>query len=180
MEWTNLPAKGDYVAFALNLAAWLAPQRGVQDNILVGATLRAPLTPVQSSLPLRVTGPAGATEARLVRSSEHGGVGAADGFELQYDATQKCGLYIATIGNMRKCFAVNLDPRESDLAALDEEGLKRRIDGPFSFLQESDVTAESSGGLRDAPSELATLATGGVLVLLLVEMWLAARFGAQR
>jgi hypothetical protein len=183
MDWTNLPAKGDYVAFALHLAAWLAPQPGAGHNLLVGDTLRAPLSPAQAALPLRVTGPSGTGEARLVRVAERPGAAEA-GFEMQYDAAAKCGVYVASIGNTRVAaatFAANLDPRESDLAALDEQGLKRRIDGPFTLLSESEMTADGTrGGLRDAPSELATLATGGVLALLLIEMWLAARFGALR
>lgn len=69
MAWTNLPAKGDYVSLMLSAMAFLSPRHGDHRNIMVGETIRDRLTPVESSLPLRVVSPQRENRTATVRDA---------------------------------------------------------------------------------------------------------------
>jgi hypothetical protein len=199
MEWNNLPAKGDFVGLVMSLAAYLSPRRGEHRNVLVGEPLHEPIHAAvvgdAAALGVRVPPPrsagdtAGPDPSRLgaaVRTVPDG-----DGVALRFDDTSRAGIYTVTLGagqappgsedrslGARRIFAVNVDPRESELATLDDDALREQVGAPLSILTETDL---GRGRLpARSPSEFATLAIGALLALVLIEMWLAARFGVHQ
>ena len=170
MTWNNLPAKGDYVSLMFNAVASLSPRHGDHRNIPVGGTINEPLTPGQASLPLRVTTGAGATkDARVVSTG--------DALACAYGPVERAGTLSVSIGSDIRSYAVNLDPRGSDISGLDEEALLRILDRPARVTRDLEGVAQAVSPGRSA--ELATAALLVVMVLLFGEMWLAMRFGSH-
>ena len=177
MDWTNLPARGDFVSIALSAISFLAPPRGAHRNLLVGGSILEPLTPTQSALPLSV----------LVRHDTPGGsatvetpalVPYGDMLAMRYGPIEVAMPVTLTVGKQSLVFAVNTDPAESDLETVDlavlvaETGLPIHI-GTSEFGVEQVSAAQRS-------KELARVALGAVVMLLLVEMWTAMRLGSHR
>ena len=155
----------------LNAMALLAPQHGDHRNILVGETIREPLTPAQSSWSLRVTtGEGVAAEPSLVPQ--------ADRLALAYGPVENPGGLTASIGSEIRVFAANVDPTESDLAAIDERAFRAALDREVRFISDPNTLTARPDAARS--TELASLALYLVIGLLLVEMWMAMRFGSQR
>ncbi|UCE60293.1 MAG: VWA domain-containing protein [Phycisphaerales bacterium] len=170
MDWTNLPAKGDYVSLMLNTVAHLSPRVGEHRNIAVGRKATEPLTPLQSSLPLRVSTDQGVEEGSVVPFNE--------GLAFQYGPVQRGGVFDVAIGSQVRAFACNVDTSESDLKPTDGRVLEAAIDRPFNLVSDMSVLRKRPAVQRT--SELASAALCGVLALLIVEMWLAMRFGSHR
>lgn len=171
MDWTNLPGKGDFVSLMLNTVAYLSPRRGVHRNVLVGRVLREPLTAVESSLPLRVTsGDGRAHEGRIVPLD--------DALTFEFGPVEQSGTISLEVGSTVRSFAVNVDPNESDLAAVSEEELATALDCPFRFI--ADAKEAAVAPVAAPSSELASLAFYCVLALLFAESLLAMRFGSRR
>ena len=177
MEWNNLPAKGDYVSLMLNTVAFLSPRRGDHRNLNVGQTLQEPLSPVQSALPLRVTtvapgtGTDGATaEPSLVPYNE--------ALALEYGPLERAGALTVAIGPETKSFAVNVDPAESDLRAVDDRTLTEAFPGRNQVV--SDVEAAAQAPAAGRSTELGSFALYAVIALLFGELWLAVWFGSPR
>lgn len=170
MGWNNLAAKGDFVSLSFNTVAFLSPRHGDHRNIMVGQTVAEPLTSAQSSLPLRVTTSEGKTvEGRIVP------VEAA--LTVEYGPVEQAGGGTIAIGSEVRGFAANVDPREGNLTAVGREELTAALDRPVDFI-------DGVAGITDEPmavrsNELASLALGAVVMLLLVETWLAMRFGSH-
>jgi hypothetical protein len=171
MDWTNLPAKGDYVSLMLNTFAYLSPRHGDHRNVMVGQSVQERLTPLESSLPLRITTAEGATtEGRLVPVGE--------ALALQYGPIKRVGVLTASIGPNTVRFAANVEPAESDLAAVDEQAFIEALDRPVHLQSD---TATVGGKLAAARSgELASLALYVVIALLMGEMCMAVWFGSLR
>ena len=72
MDWTNLPAKGDYVSLVASVVSYLAPRTDKGRNVLVGQTVREPVTAAQASLPMQVVSPDGLSAAPVVAIYEAG------------------------------------------------------------------------------------------------------------
>ncbi|MFQ5590120.1 MAG: BatA domain-containing protein [Phycisphaerae bacterium] len=175
MDWTNLPAKGDYVSLMLNTVAYLSLHRGQHRNVLVGQTLSEALTPLQTGLPLRVVAGHGVEDGRLVPFS--------GGLALEYGPTERAGEYSLMLGSERRAFACNVDTAESDLEPTDERALAAAIGRPINMVTVTD-TPPGTVGAHKVPasrsSELATTALCAVAVLLIAEMLLAMWFGSRR
>ncbi|MHC4695510.1 MAG: VWA domain-containing protein [Planctomycetota bacterium] len=175
MDWTNLPAKGDYVSLMLNTVAHVSGRHGQHRNVLVGQSIIEPLTPLQSSLPLRVVTADGMVEGRLAPFE--------DGLALEYGPVERAGEYSMLLGSQTRSFVGNLDPAESYLAPADEQALRAALDRPVNLVTVADwrISPTDSRGLTMGRSnELATVALWGVLALLIVEMWSALWFGSRR
>jgi hypothetical protein len=171
MDWTNLPAKGDYVSLMLNAFAYVSPRRGDHRNVTVGQPLREQLAPSETSMPLRITTAAGETaEGRLVPVD--------DTLAVEYGPVRRTGVLKVSIGAREVRFASNVDPLESDLPAADEQAFIKALDRPVSVV--SDVTAVTGGPATARSSELAFIALYLVIALLLGEMVIALWFGSSR
>lgn len=170
MDWTNLPAKGDYVSLVLNTVAYLSPRRGEHRNVEVGRSVMEPLTPMQSSLPMWVTTRSGTEEGRLVSLS--------DRLALEFGPVRVAGVFSMNLGSTVRKFAANVDPAESALAAADESAIREALDRPITFTDGLvPAVAQSAPGRS---TELASVALWAVLAFLFVEMWLAMWLGSHR
>lgn len=172
MSWTNLPAKGDYVSLMVNLVSHLARLPTAGRSLLVGDTLAEPLSAEESTLASHVVGPEGRSEP--VRRVLKDGA-----FSLEYGPIERVGTYAMTVGSREAVFAVNIDPRESDLRGVEPSSLRDALDCHFSYVQSRQGLLQMP--IHQAPStEVAGMLLVVVLVLLLVEIGLARRFGANR
>lgn len=170
MEWTNLPAKGDFVSLLLNLVAELVPAHGADRNVVVGGTLRERLSAAEVSLPLRVSsGGAALAEPSLVS--------AAGSLAAAYGPAERAGLWQMTVGPSVRTFAVNPNSTESDLRTVDGRDFARLLERPCRWVDRPELLVDPAGDRRMA--ELASFAAVAVLLLLFGEMWLAARWGSQ-
>jgi len=174
LDWSNLPAKGDFVSLMLSAVAYLSPEHGAHRNIKVGESIREPLTPAQYSLPVRITTAEGATvEPSLVPDQER--------LALQYGPVEQACSITASIGMQTRTFAVNVGPADSDLASVDLARLQELIDRPVHLADVEDlspVDGTEQATLRS--TELASFVLFLSMGLLLSEMWMAMRFGSSK
>ena len=171
MDWTNLPAKGDYVSLVFNAMAFLSRRHGGHRNIEVGERINEPLTPAQSSWPLRVTTSEGeVVEGRVAPEG--------DALRLVYGPVERAGVLTAAIGPEVRSYAANVAPEGGDVVSLDANALIALLDRPVSVTD----GAQAQAGPAPAPraSELASVGLYAVLVLLVGEMCLGMWFGADR
>lgn len=171
MDWTNLPAKGDYVTLMLNTIGFLAPTHGQNRNGLVGETIREPLTAAESSLPTRVTTGDGTTvEGRIVPS---------DGtLSVEFGPADHSGLYSIGVGSDVRVAAVNVDDNESELRSASQESLLRGLNRPVRWIGDPDSISNKPTTAN--VTELGTLTAYVVLALLIAETWIAMKFGTAR
>ena len=141
------------------------------------------LTTEEASLPLRVQHPSGEiVESSVVVAGPSAG-DRESGFALRYPATEETGLYRIFIGagggtDSAEGAAVNPPRAESDLRPIDETELAEAAVTTFTFARS---TAELTGKVGSAAvREVGPEALYLVLGLLLVETWLAMRFGSNR
>jgi len=171
LDWSNLPAKGDFVALVLKSMAYLSPARGAERNVNVGGEIREPLTAAEWGWPLRVVNEHGATVEPSVLPD--GGR-----LVLRYGPVERGGVVTASVGNDQRVFAVNVRAAESDPACAAAEALREAFGGAVR------VVAEARNGndktVSPKTQELGPPLLYLVLVLLLMEMWLAMSFGSQR
>ncbi len=201
MDWTNLPAKGDYVSLMSNILAYLAPQRGAARNILVGQFVQERLTAVETSMTLRVGAGGGRTAEGDVQaqssiertvprratdpSSHHKSsipvvVPDGDALSLVFGPIEDSGPVRVSIGSEVRIFAANVDPEESDLAAADAETLEGVTSPPIRVVS-APMSPTDSGRIMSAGSaEIAPTLLCLVIILLVVEMWMAMHFGSPR
>jgi len=171
MDWTTLPAKGDFVSIMLEAMAFVAPRQGTRRNLLVGQTLVEPLTPIQSSLPLRVTESDGTgAEPELAAQG--------DALALRFGPVEQSGGVNVSIGSETAVFAVNVDPVESDLTPTTRSELSATLDRPIAWVDPRQAVVEESSHKRSTELVMPVLALAAVL--LFVEMWLALWFGSHR
>ena len=171
MDWNNLPAKGDFVSLMLNAVAFLAPQRGQQRNVLVGQSLRESLTPVQSAMPHSIT-QADGVNAQTTLVPDDGSLA------LSFGPVEQAGFLSLAIGPQRRIFAANVDPAECDLAVATREQVNEALGQPVRRVLSAKAGLNESGGSRS--TELGPVVLYVVVALLLVELWLAMRFGLPR
>ncbi|MDA1052776.1 MAG: VWA domain-containing protein [Planctomycetota bacterium] len=162
--WTALASWPSFPPLMHEIVRFAASNRGAQRNVLVGdlLTSRLPsgfanatgtLTPPDDNpLPIRLAG---------------------DEQVWTYGQTGQPGIYRLAFDDEaipQALFAVNVNTVESDLEATSAEGLT-------SFFNEAERpnTAAQAFAERDVP--LFRLALGGLLVLLVVETFLACHFG---
>lgn len=193
MDWSNLPAKGDYVSLISNLAAHLVRQKGNQRNLVVGQFIHEPLTARQSSMPLRVSFPAvrrsngpvlpgshppSRASSALVESAIPTLVPHQQSLALSYGPVNRAGAVTVSIGAAKRLFAVNVETSESALAALDPSALASGLGFPVHVMAHTDANGPAllPTGLSDTAPTLLYI----VMALLLLEMWMATRFGAAR
>lgn len=171
MDWTNLPAKGDFVGLVHNAFAFLLPQRGAHRNLRVGQILREPLSAVESASTLRVMEDDGAAHEPTI-----GPAGLmSDGLALEYGPVERSQFLTLSIGTQTRSVAVNVDPAESDLAPLGAPQLPAAVGRPVRVASDREISEGESAGVRS--TELASFAAYAVLGLLLCELWMAMRFG---
>ncbi len=106
---------------------------------------------------------------------------ASGGFsQLHFEETELSGPYQVKVGPplaVESTFAANPDPAESDPAKLDRAGLATAIPGwSFAYMTNWKELSESAKSVSRR-GELHRFLLHGVLILLLVESFLAWKFG---
>jgi len=171
MDWSNLPAKGDYVAVMLNAVSYLVRAHGEHRNVLIGQNIVEPLEPAESSMPMRVTTGEGAVfEPSVIAHDE--------ALALSYGPIERAQLMTLTIGSSSRVVAANIDPAESNLKSLDDRSLTAALDRPIRIV--TDTMATDGQPIAARSTELASVALYAVMILLFVEIWMAMRFGSPR
>jgi len=195
MDWTNLPAKGDYVAVMLNAVSYLVRPHGEHRNVLVGQSIVEPLTPMESSMPLSITalerwgepstntvttGEGAAFEPSVIAYEESNDAtkGGASALALSYGPVERAQFLTLSIGSASRVVAANIDPAESNLKSIDDRKLIAVLDRPVRLVSDGEATDERPMAARS--TELASIALYAVIVLLLGEIWLAMWFGSPR
>jgi hypothetical protein len=166
--WTALPTWPSFPPLVHEMLRLALAGRGESRNLTVGEDLEGAVPVAASDATVQLTGPAGFSERLPIQSSSPEG-------RWVYSAAVVSGVYEAHIGPNVQRFAVNVDPRESDLARLESESL------PSQFRREPTPAA-------DEPISLAASETGSyfrwllmaVLALLVIEPCLAWQFGRGR
>ena len=82
------------------------------------------------------------------------------------------------IGPQRRIFAATVDPSECDLAVATREQVNEALGQPVRRVLSAKAGLNESGGSRS--TELGPVVLYVVVALLLVELWLAMRFGLPR
>lgn len=139
--WTDWPIRTSFLPAMQRMTGWIAgvlDEKGLE-QALVGQTKRLETAQGVSASSLKVTGPAGPDEKPVKVIVEADGAPAATGLV-------RPGTYAVASGGTalpELTFAVNVDPRESDLTRLDEKELK-------AYFGEHTRT-QKGGGKDEAP-----------------------------
>ncbi|MCK6484898.1 MAG: BatA domain-containing protein [Phycisphaerae bacterium] len=176
MDWSNLPAKPDFLPLIVNMVAHLVSDAAASLNAPIGAAYSTAWSRDASGATPIVLRPDGRREPAAIEEradSPEGRVRAV----LVYDRTDLPGAYAVEGGPASARFAVAADAGESDLSPMSENELRRRLGAPFVYL---DNPTELLRRPADSPRfELSGTLFAVVLVLLLGETLIAAIFGTK-
>lgn len=165
VRWSYIPDWLNFPALPQEMLAAAIRGNEKQRNVLVGDTLSAALPGAASSVD--IISPSGDTQRAEVNVGD-----ASAGWS--FNGATRAGFYRAT-GSQRpqneQLFAVNLNIAESDLRRYDRELLPETI-------QRELVANDGSQAIATQPAKLFRYFLIAVLVLLLVESFLARRMGA--
>jgi hypothetical protein len=171
--WTTWPMHKSYLPVMQQLVMRAASGRLAERNIRVGQPFDRSFPAAGAGAPVAVTTPKGQSVSTKLQPA--GGVS-----QFHFEQTDLAGEYQVKIGSplsLESSFAANPDPAESELTKLDRAALAEAIPGwNFLYLTNSKELAldVSSVGRR---GELHQPLLYGLLALLLVESFLAWRFG---
>jgi len=165
MAWTNLPAKGDFVALARIIAGYLCGGENPSQGLHLGDELVAALSPLAAVQPVTVGDPRRNTHPAAVRFA---GASAS----LHFDATEEPGAYRVSSADGERVWAVNIDPVGSNPGLADESAL-RAVLGENVIIRRisSDAAQAVAAGTRGFDAPLLWFG----LLLLSGEMWLAGK-----
>ncbi|MCP4249156.1 MAG: hypothetical protein GY778_19095 [bacterium] len=182
MAWNNLAARGDYVSLCWGLTSYLCSDPTASRNVRVGREIAERLSPEAARdiqmqrQSARITGPDAAVGDGRLRATD-------DGYELRFGPIDRAGLY--TVGldeafadTRQIVFAAQLDPLESDLAVMDEPGLRSLLKCPVVYLADDDPAGARFA--RGGSEELAGMLKYAVLLLLVCEVWFTMRFATRQ
>jgi hypothetical protein len=171
--WTSWPLHNSYPPVMQQLVLQAAAGRLAERNIRVGQPYDQTFPAGGAAAPVTVITPKG--QAVATKLTAAGGTS-----QLHFEQTDLAGTYQLRVGPplaLETAFAANPDPAESDLAKLDGPGLERQLPGwKFTYLTNwRELTRSAvSVGRR---GELHRPLLFGALVLLLLESFLAWKFG---
>jgi hypothetical protein len=173
-SWNMMPVLPSYVPLVHELLKAAISGQASQRNLEVGQAIADDTAGAAQSAPTAVETPGG--ERQAIRL---GG----DGRGWQFGDTWQSGLYrVEFDGGDARLFAVNVDPRESDLARLSEEELRQEVWPGVDFdhlTSWSDPSRIASGGAARR-GDLNQMLIYAALALALLEPLLAWRFGHHR
>jgi hypothetical protein len=171
--WTSWPIHRSYLPVMQAIVLRAAAGRLSERNIRVGQPFDQSFPSAAGAAPVNVATPKGQLVA--TRLQPVGGIS-----QFHFEQTELSGPYQVRIGPplaLESSFSANTDPAESDLAKLDRAGLAELLPGwKFLYLTNSQELNKdaSSVGRR---GELHRPLLYGVLLLLLLESFLAWKFG---
>jgi hypothetical protein len=173
--WTLMPLWPSYVPVVREILKYAAAGRVARRNRLVGEALDGVLPDTSAEPSGRIRLPDGKERLLPLRHE--------DGYERwSYDETGRSGVYEVAFGGEQQRwspFGVNVDTVESDLAKVTEAHLREQVWPGVAF--DYRTTWKASNGPSAEPtlhrSAPARWLLFGALILLLVETFLAWRFG---
>ena len=176
VAWTNWPASPDFAVLVQEVLRYLLddPDRSV--NLRVGQSFVQPV--FVSSQHLLLRRPDGQRE-RLT-PVESGGEGT---WQVSYDRTDRQGVYEIDAPEQvlpRRRFVVNAGADEGDLARLDEATFKRTFGSTGGSWIAPDASLAEHVAAAHSVTELSPPLLWGLVGVLVIESFLAARFGRRR
>ncbi|MBN1343239.1 MAG: VWA domain-containing protein [Phycisphaerae bacterium] len=182
MDWTNLPAKPDYVSLMMNLLTWTVGDPSARRNVLVGEPLIETLSGKLAIQPETVIAPDGRRGQPVATSQpaseKLGDASREENAIVRYEQTDLAGGYKLTVGPRELDFAVNLDPVEGDLSAIAPQTLRERLGCEFDLVRAADEAVALASA--DTRREIGWTLLWCVLALLVLETYLAMSFGHHR
>ncbi|MCS6860665.1 MAG: BatA domain-containing protein [Abditibacteriales bacterium] len=178
-EWNNLPYKPAYLPLLHELVAYLRQGAEGRRNVTVGEPLLRTLSVKDAGREARVIAPDGRTATIRATLDRRG-------CTLTFPQTDRAGIWrmqAEQTGTPRpsiaECFAVNLRTTESDLTPLHPSALRRLIpEARFHVIDNPDNLRAAIQKSR-LGIELWRHLIGAAIVLLLMEVWLAQKFGRR-
>jgi hypothetical protein len=170
-EWTTLPAKPNYVTLVHELLQGSVRTGDYWMNLTVGQ-------PVEVPPAIRLAGP-----PTLLDSSKRPVVIEAvtdpDGRQVYRSRPlAKPGVYTLATGNRVFPVAVNIPPAEADVRTIGNEGVKKALGNIEMTFRGDQLPTESVSS--ESGNDLSWVVMVAVFVLLLLECWMAMRFGHYR
>jgi hypothetical protein len=175
IAWTALPVWPSFVPLVQEMLACALAGQLQHRNLLVGEPLggTCPLVGGEMAFALRM--PSGRSETMRLRAVDDLSV-------WNFDGTTRSGVYAAQFGpplNRTDRYAVNVDTAESDLTPLSPDQVREELWSEIPFVHQTtwrNLETQPAAAVA-RPSDLAKDVLYVVLVLLLVESYLARRFG---
>jgi len=173
VSWTPMPVWFSYVPLVQEILAWCASGEVAAQNVAVGEPLAIPAAAVAGDAPVALERPDGQVRSLPLRTEAGQGL-------WTYGETYRSGVYTARFGpppRHSRTFAVNVDPRESDLAPVAVEELQGEVWAGVPFAYQTNWQAQEARAAGPAPSagRLHVALLYAVLALLFVESFLAWR-----
>jgi hypothetical protein len=175
--WTAWPLWPSFVPVVQEMLSFVVRGQGDQRNLLVGETVGGTLPLSSADASFTVHEPNGHVEAGKVR-------GESDAALWAHGDTMQSGVYAVDFGpplSRKETFAVNVDPVESDLAAISSDELRDAvwpgIEVHHQTTWQNLDTGPSSGAVIQRRNDLARMLLYAALALVFVETYLARRFG---
>jgi hypothetical protein len=174
IEWTNWPFWPSYVPIMNELVNYTVADRDRDHSVTVGQTLASAVAPSALEVPVAVQLPNKDSVTRKLPPRD----------EVDYflfDQTSRSGGYRVSFGPplaTEDLFAVNVDPRESDLARIEPDELRELLPSwRFVYLTNWQAIASGKSSVTENRGELHRYLLLSALLLLFLESYLAWRFG---
>ncbi|MBK8267693.1 MAG: BatA domain-containing protein [Planctomycetes bacterium] len=170
MSDTTLPAKPDFVPFALNLVAFAAGDAGDRLNVETGQPLISRVASQTDNESTVGLGPNGESHPVSIEAQN-------DSLVAVFRETHQPGIYRLRQGSREQLYAVNPRQDESDLRLADE-GIVKAAFGPSVTIVSGAVEA-AVGVHEELPRELAGTAMYLLVALVILETWAATSAGSR-
>jgi hypothetical protein len=178
-EWTEWPRWISYVPVMNELVNYVIADRNRDHTTFVGSPLTAAVPPAALEIPITVeppSQPARSNQAVVRRVTARDDV-----VYFLFDETPRSGGYTMSFGPplaTQEIFAVNVDPKESDLTKLQEEELRELLPSwRFDYLTNWQAIATGKSSVTQNRGELHRYLLYAALALVFLESLLAWRFG---
>lgn len=173
-SWGNWPVWPSFLPLIQELVLYSVSHESQNQGLLVGEAWQKTIQTRGAEVSATIVRPDGETE--LARSNPGGSL-----TDFHYDRTDRGGLYQLQIGsplNLKENFAVNLDPRESNLTRIEKEELGRELlaGADYRYLTDWTQLERRASGTATESGDLSQFVLYGVLYLLFVEQLMAWNF----
>ncbi|MEK7731900.1 MAG: hypothetical protein AAB363_08590, partial [Planctomycetota bacterium] len=151
-EWNQWPDHPTYLPVLTELIRHAARHANAEAEQRVGAPLELPIDPALFGAEALVRSPAYPNEPEASVTAAPSADGR--GLTIQWEHTESAGLYQFVLRRLDgseavRLAAVNVDPRESDLAMALETELRRALGGlPFEYVQGLERVAQAADEAR--------------------------------
>ncbi len=180
-EWNQWPDHPTFLPVVLELARHVARATHTGRGTFVGEPLELPLDPSAFEPEATVRAPGFPGEADIAVTATPDSEGR--GLRLLWEHSEAAGIYQFSLrhreqGEVMRPVSVNIDSRESDLAAPSEDELRRVLTGvPFDYIVGIDKLMGASGEPR---IEIWRPALVAMVMALMLEQTLAWWWGRRR